>query len=135
MKKNIIPVIDKKYNNGIIYCIYSKSSNLIYIGSTIQGLNVRLRKHKTDMNGYFGLLNKERNYRSSFEVLLYDDYKIIELEKYKCNSKKELERREALWILKLSKDFNVVNKMMPSTIKMDDFDFVNTNLNIPEILV
>ena len=135
MINNLIPIVDKKYNNGIVYCIYSKSSNLMYIGSTIQGINKRLIKHRTDMNGYFGVLNRPRQYRSSFEVLLYDDYEIIELEKYKCNNKKELERREALWILKLSENFKVVNKMMPSTINMNDFDFVINNLNIPEILV
>ena len=129
------PIIDERYINGVIYCIYSKSSKLIYIGSTIQGVKTRLIKHKTDMNGFLGLLPKPRHYRSSFEVLICDDYEIIELEKYNCNNKNELERREALWILKLSKDFNVVNKLMPATISMNDFDFVNTNLTIPEVLV
>tara|TARA_R100000951_G_C2652318_1_gene184778 strand:- start:1115 stop:1525 length:411 start_codon:yes stop_codon:yes gene_type:complete len=135
MNNNNILNIDERYCNGVIYCIYSKSSKLIYIGSTIQGIKKRLIKHKTDMNGYLGLLPKPRTYRSSFEVLLHDDYEIIELEKYNCNNRNELERREALWILKLSKDFNVVNKLMPSKININDFEFVNTNLTIPEVLV
>lgn len=123
--------IDERYKNGKVYIIYSENAKLGYVGSTIQSLECRLMKHKTDMAGYFGLLNKTRNYRSSFEVLIYNDYKIILLEDFKCLNRRELEKREALWMLKLSEKINICNLIMPSKIDYSDFDYIKENLTIP----
>ena len=123
--------VDERYENGKIYLILSKESNMGYIGSTIQTLENRLRKHNTDMNGYLGLLPKKRNYRSSFEVLIYEDYQIILLENFDCCNRRELEKREAMWILKLSNKIKVVNILMPSKIDFNDIDYIKDNLIIP----
>ena len=69
----------------------------------------------TDFKGYMGLLNKHRNYRASFEIIIQEDYEVGILEHYPCNSKQALEKREAEWILAFQeKNINVVNKSIPS---------------------
>ena len=37
-----------KYQNGKIYKIVDNTNDNVYIGSTINSLNVRLSKHETD---------------------------------------------------------------------------------------
>ena len=79
-------------------------------------MKVRLTKHKTDLKGYMMINgNKYRNYRSSFEVLFNENYHIFKIEDFSCNSKKELETRETLWIDKYWD--RCVNKRMP--VKLD----------------
>ena len=119
------------YSTGKIYCIKDNVSKDVYVGHTIQPLNVRLRKHVTDYRGFMGLNNKPRNFRGSAEVIFNGDYDIHLLQEYPCETKKQLEKIETYWILKMSEKFNVTNKNMPSKISMNELDYIN-NLQIPE---
>jgi len=119
------------YSTGKIYCIKDNISKDVYVGHTIQPLHIRLRKHVTDYRGFMGLNNKPRNFRGSAEVIFNGDYDIHLLQEYPCETKKELEKIETYWILKMSEKFNITNKNMPSKISMNELDYIN-NLQIPE---
>lgn len=101
------------YDNGCIYMIFSKNTKRGYIGSTIQGMNVRKHKHETDYRGYTGVNPKFRNYRSSFDIIEDGDYDIHLIENYPCNCKKELEERETAWIESFRNVMDLTNKSRP----------------------
>jgi group I intron endonuclease len=87
-------IIQKKrqplnYQNGKIYMIVNPINDKIYVGSTATELCVRLWRHKSDA------------YKNTHNKIFYDDlklnrtkFKIILIENFPCNSKKELEKRE-----------------------------------------
>lgn len=79
------------YSRGQIYVLKSNQTNDIYVGSTIQGLDVRLNKHKFDYKRY---INGNYHYVSSFCIARFDDCYIELIEDYPCNSRQELLRRE-----------------------------------------
>ena len=118
------------YSSGKIYCIKDNISKDVYIGHTIQPLHIRLSKHETDYRGFMGLNNKPRNFRGSAEVIFNGDYNIHLLEEYPCETRKELEKRETYWILKMSEKYKTTNKNMPSKLSMHELDCIN-NLQIP----
>ena len=89
-----------KYQDGKIYKITSKQTDKIYVGSTIQTLDERMKHHKTDM---------KRFYVSSAEILKYDDCIIELIEDCPCDSKKKLFEREQYYI-DLYKDIIVNNR-------------------------
>jgi len=99
----------KNYNNGIIYGIICKTTNNLYIGSTVESTGIRLAKHRYEYK------NTNRPNISSRKCFINDNYKIITIEKYPCNNQNELQARESLHIIKnrLSNDFNVVNNRCP----------------------
>ncbi len=104
------------YADGYIYYFYDEIRNNLYIGSSRQNFKKRIRDHHTDLKGFLGELKTPRCYRSSFEVIIQDNYKKGILEYFPCESKKQLETRETEWILALSqkKNINVVNKHNPT---------------------
>lgn len=79
------------YKNGKIYKITSPHTDKIYIGSTIQPLEIRLSKHRHDYKRY---CDGRYNYVSSLELIDCGDCKIELIKNYPCNSKKELEQEE-----------------------------------------
>ena len=85
------------YSNGKIYKIYSKTLDNCYYGSTVQTLKRRLIGHKSKF--------KKGIYCKSQDVLKYNDYEIILVELFACNSKKELLDREGYY----QKNFKCVN--------------------------
>jgi len=91
------------YQNGKIYMIESLQGDCRYYGSTTQTLSIRLGKHKTDIK------TKPHKNITSREVLKYQDAKILLVELYPCNSKMELEAREAFYI----RNNECVNKKIP----------------------
>jgi len=103
-----------KYAKSYIYGIKCYTTGELYIGSSYEKLQRRLTKHIVDLRGYMGITPAYRNYRSSFEVLMNDNYKIFKLEDYPCNSKLELETRESLWIQKYRN--MVCNKRIPRKV-------------------
>jgi hypothetical protein len=78
------------YENGKIYKLTSPNTDMIYIGSTIQSLNRRFNSHKIDINKGKGI--------TSFNMFIWNDAKIQLIERYECNSKKELVLREQYYI-------------------------------------
>lgn len=81
---------------GHIYVLKSNNTPLVYIGSTTQTLKHRLLNHKGDYKGY---LKKERHYKSSYEIVKYDNCYIELLETIDFKDRKELNRKEGEYIL------------------------------------
>ena len=102
----------KDYSNGKIYCIRSHQTDDIYIGSTIQPLSRRFGNHKKT---YKYWMDGKSNFMTSFEILKYNDCYIELLEKYPCNDKSELERREGKYI----REMDCVNKHIAGRTKKE----------------
>ena len=84
------------YENGKIYKLVS--DGLIYYGSTIQSLQERLKNHK-----------KKSNRCSSKQIIEKENYQIILIELFPCNTKQELFNRERWYI----ENNECVNKAIP----------------------
>lgn len=107
-----------KYSQAYIYGIKCNTTNLLYIGSSMEPMNIRLTKHLTDLKGYLGINPRPRSYRSSFEVLMNDNYEMFKIEDYPCDNKHELEIREGLHMIK---NKECVNKRLPCKLNPDDY--------------
>jgi len=104
-----------KYQNGLIYKIVDNLSDMVYYGSTYLTLPQRIIYHKSS---YSRFLENEKNERcSSFNIIMSDDYQVILVEKYPCNSKKELEDREGYYI----KNNPCINTQIPGQSKSEYF--------------
>jgi exonuclease SbcC len=89
---------------GSIYKIISSKTNNIYIGSTFKNIEVRKEQHK---NNFLSYLNGNiKKYCSSYQLLKYEDEKIILLEEIENITKKELQKKEQEYI---NNEKNVVN--------------------------
>jgi len=103
------------YQNGKIYCIKSKLTDDVYIGSTTQLLHIRLSCH---LSKYKRWLNYEDSYKSSYEIIKYGDAYIELLENYSCNSKKELELQEG----KYQREIHCVNIRIEGQTKKEYYE-------------
>ena len=80
------------YKQGKIYKIECNVTGLIYIGSTCKKkLSQRMTEHRSNYKKY---LNGKKKYYSAFIVMKNDDYDIILIEDFPCNSKDQLFARE-----------------------------------------
>jgi hypothetical protein len=96
------------YNNGKIYKIVCNVTNLVYIGSTCKkSLVKRLEGHKATYKTY---LNQKSNFMTSYKILENNNYDIILIEQYPCNSKQELHKKERFYI----ESIECVNKYIPN---------------------
>jgi hypothetical protein len=85
-----------KYDQSKIYKIISDQSEMIYVGSTTkQYLSQRMDKHR---NGFKNWKEGKGSFVASYEILKYDDAKIILLENCNCKSRDELIAREQFYI-------------------------------------
>jgi len=92
-----------KYENGKIYKIVCNITNEIYIGSTIQTLNRRLRRHKNKKDCV------------SRNIINRGDYEIILIKDYRCNNMWELEEEERKYIL----ENECINYQIPHRTKKE----------------
>ncbi len=99
--------MEERYNKSKIYKIVDNTNSQCYIGSTIESLRRRLSKHRAH---YKQFQNNKKNYISSFEILKNDNYDIILLEEFSCETKEQLHARERYWIEKTE----CVNMLIPS---------------------
>ena len=120
------------YKNGKIYKIVSDQTDKVYIGSTCQSIAQRFTEHKYNFLRYIN--QGKGNYTTSFDMLQFDDAKVILIELFPCTQKCELEAREYHHI-KLN-DI-VVNKVMPTRTNkewkesnMDTFNKYQKEYNI-----
>lgn len=98
--------MENKYSKGKIYKIVSDLTDKFYIGSTTKkNLCDRLYNHKSKYNSW---IKTNKEYYGSFELMKLEQYKIILLENYSCNSKAELIQREQFYIDKYKCD-NLLN--------------------------
>jgi len=86
-----------KYENSKIYKIVNPNTDKIYIGATYQKyISYRFSGHKKDYKNFKS--GKDKKHTNS--TLIFDasdniyDTKIILIEKFPCNSKEELQKRE-----------------------------------------
>ena len=84
-----------KFNHSKIYKIKCLNTNKEYIGSTTEGLNQRLARHKRHYNSY---LSDNMNYVYSFEIIKEGNYTIELIEECNFNTKDELRQREQYYI-------------------------------------
>lgn len=99
------------YSQGKIYKIVCNITGKMYIGSTCKPtLASRLSEHKSSYKRF--LKGKRRNV-TSFEILEGDNYDIVLLENYSCESKDQLHARERFYIESL----DCVNKVIPNRTK------------------
>jgi hypothetical protein len=76
----------RNYENAKIYGIFF-GYDLVYIGSTVQTLNTRMKKHIADSKKY----NNQKLYKFIRENGgIYNDFRIELLFDYSCNSRIEL---------------------------------------------
>lgn len=102
------------YQKGVIYGIRCHSKpNLLYIGSTIQPLYKRFHDHKNEYKRYKN--NKKKTKSTSHLIIQYEDCYIELIEKYPCNDKNELHRREG----QLIREMDCVNKVITSRTKKE----------------
>jgi hypothetical protein len=95
-----------KYNNGKIYKLVCNNTGLIYYGSTIQTLPKRIYEHKRCKDC------------TSREIIKNENFEIILVELYKCNSKIELEQRERYYI----ENNECINKKIPTRTKKEYYE-------------
>ena len=95
--------MNNKYKNGKIYSIWSYQTDDIYIGSSYNELDYRLKQHK---DNYKSFLNGIGHYKCSFDIIKYGDAEIGIIEEFPCQSKYELLRREG----ELQKKLPCINK-------------------------
>ena len=100
-----------KYAHGKIYCIRCKDTDKRYYGSTYEKLGQRLSKHVYDYKGLMGLGNVERNYRSSADILINNNYEMLLIKDFPCSSRKELMDEEFRIIKESNLIYDVVNKV------------------------
>ena len=98
-----------RYNNGKIYKIVDNTNENIYIGSTCEPtLARRLAGHRGVFYSY--LKGGNVSNVSSFKILENNDYSIVLLEEFPCETKDQLLSRERYYI----ENNDCVNKNIPS---------------------
>ena len=99
------------YQNGIIYRLVSNTCEGQYFGSTANELRVRKNGHKKDWKqwkkGKHNYITYMKLYEQSEKP---EDVKILWVEDYPCNSKRELEARERVYI----ENNECLNKNIPT---------------------
>ena len=112
--------MNNKYKNGKIYKLTCDATPIVYYGSTIRSLKQRLNDHKSQLNC------------SSKELFEMGNVSILLIEEYPCNSKKELETRERIYIEFMLNNFNhkiICNKIIPCRTKAEYYQENRDKLN------
>ena len=89
---------ENKYKNGQIYKIVSADFSKCYVGSTCETLSKRMARHRYMFNQHKS--RGKESHRSAnrlFEECGVENCKMVWIEDYPCNSKKELEAREGYY--------------------------------------
>jgi hypothetical protein len=97
------------YENGVIYKLCCKDVNVkeIYIGSTVS-FKARKRQHKHCCNNNDVKGSEYYVYSFIRDNGGFENWDMIEVEKYKATDKKDLEKRERYWLETLGASLNKV---------------------------
>jgi len=99
-------VVDKRYENGKIYLVKCKyDDELVYVGSTFQTLDERLRNHRTGKR--CSLYQYVNNDWDNWYIELYEDYP--------CKNKYILEKRET----EVQREIANINKQLARRTKKE----------------
>ena len=113
-----------KYENSKIYRIVCLDTGKYYYGSTTKSIEERLKTHESKYKCY---LNDKDSYVSSFEILKNNNYVIELVEEYSCDSKRELEQQEDIYIKECMNDALCVNKQRAYTNDKEKKECKNEN--------
>ena len=107
-----MPKIDMNYQNTIIYKIVCKDLSITdcYVGSTTNFIQRKYR-HKTSCNNINNKAYKVNVYVFIRANYGWENWDMIEIEKYPCNDLNEALKRERYWIETLKA---TLNKVIPS---------------------
>ena len=101
------------YQLGKIYKIVCNVTGLCYIGSTKQRLLCqRLSQHR---GSYKSWKKTNKHFMTSFKVIENDNYEIVLMEEYPCETKDQLHSRERYWI----EQTDCVNKCIPTRAHLE----------------
>lgn len=114
------------YQNGKIYKLVCNTTGKVYVGSTTKKyLSSRLENHVRDYRLLLaGISNK---CATSRHVLENNDYNIYLLEKFPCDSKDELHKRERYYI----ESITCVNIVIPTRTQKEYRETVFKDRRIP----
>ncbi len=84
---------EKMFKKGKVYKICSKTTDKVYVGSTIEALKTQMSYHLRDANNPLSAV---------YAILKYDDYYVELIEDYPCKNDQELRKREQYWMNKLN---------------------------------
>lgn len=85
---------DNKYQNGKIYKITGTDDSMVYIGSTIRTLGQRFKNHLSDYRRWKNGKYHNITAFELFEKFGVENCNMVLVEKFPCNDKESLERRE-----------------------------------------
>lgn len=96
------------YKNSVIYKLCSKDINIktIYVGSTANMLRLRKSNHKSSCNNAKGKDYNLYVYQFIRENGGWNNWDIIEIERYSCSDKQELHKRERFYVETLEAKLN-----------------------------
>jgi hypothetical protein len=117
------------YSQGKIYKIVCNKTGLIYIGSTCNTLEERLKGHEYDCKRY--LDKKSNKFISSIYVIFNNNYNIELIENFPCSNKQELEEREYFHI----DDNKCINSLRKCTGKYNYTERMNIRYDVIQTLV
>ena len=116
-----MPVKNIDYSKTIIYKICCNDLNVkeIYVGSTCNFIK-RKSKHKDSCNN---IKSKQYNYKL-YQFIRdnqgWENFSMIEIEKYSCNDNNEARSRERYWYEQLNATLNMV---IPITTKEEQKEY------------
>ena len=79
------------YQQSKIYRVIDDTTGLCYIGSTTQGLALRLAGHKSEFKRW---KSGKARFCTSYKIIENNNYDIVLLEDYPCERKEQLHARE-----------------------------------------
>ena len=104
-----MPKLPTDYSKTIIYKLVNKEDydNVnIYIGSTTDFIR-RKNKHKSDCNCVTSKSYNQKNYQYIRGNGGWEEWNMIEVEKFPCNDKREAEAREEYWRCHFNSQLNI----------------------------
>ena len=114
-----MPKIPINYENTIIYKLIHKDdfeNNNIYIGSTTDFIR-RKTKHKYDCNDIKGAGYNSKKYQYIRNNGGWDEWDMIEIEKYPCNDGNEARAREEYWKCYFNAQLNSISAYLTDAQK------------------
>ena len=104
-----MPRLPIDYSNAVIYKLSCKDKNIteLYIGSTTN-FTVRKNQLKLACNNIKNVKNNCKKYQFFRQNGGWENWEMIEIEKFACNSKRELEKREEELRCKFEAKLNVI---------------------------
>jgi hypothetical protein len=115
-----MPRLDIKHENTLIYKIVCNDLNIkdLYVGSTTDFIK-RKWKHKSDCNNQ----NSKSHYFKIYQMIRanggWENWTMIEIEKYPCNDSNEKRARERYWYENLDASLNS-NKPMTTSFEIKE---------------